>query len=227
MAKIKYHNGTDWVVAGTDASAVDIVDSGELYTATNVEDALAEVKNQVATHEAKDATTAAKGHIQLATNAEVTTGTDTSKAVTPAGAKVELDKKVSLTGGTMSGELNCADQLLTRPYIKDYAEVVGTTPATTGAVNFDLTTGNTFNLTPTGPCTIALLNPPANGRVGSFTLQINMPATLYAITFPASFKWDGGIIPTFEVSKTAVITGYTIDGGTKYRVSCVGTKFTT
>jgi hypothetical protein len=52
MAKIKYHNGTDWVVAGTDASAVDIVDSGELYTATNVEDALAEVKNQVATHEA-------------------------------------------------------------------------------------------------------------------------------------------------------------------------------
>jgi hypothetical protein len=65
MAKIKYHNGTDWVVAGTDASAVDIVDSGELYTATNVEDALAEVKNQVATHEAKNATTEQKGHVQL------------------------------------------------------------------------------------------------------------------------------------------------------------------
>lgn len=36
----------------------------------------------------------ASGVIELATAAEVTTGTDTTRAVTPAGAKVELDKKL-------------------------------------------------------------------------------------------------------------------------------------
>ena len=51
-----------------------------------------------------------------------------------------------------------ADKLLTRPEIKDYAETVGTTPATTGSVTFNLTTGNVFNLTPTGNVTIGFSN---------------------------------------------------------------------
>ena len=50
-------------------------------------------------------------------------------------------------------------------------------------------------------------------------------STLYAITFPASFKWDDGKIPTFVANKKAVITGYTIDGGTTYIVGAFGTKF--
>lgn len=49
----------------------------------------------IVAHEAENATTAAKGHIQLATTAEVATGTDTGKAVTPAGIKVEMDKKIN------------------------------------------------------------------------------------------------------------------------------------
>ena len=57
------------------------------------------------THAALTASTAAIGHIRLATAAEVTTGTDDEKAVTPAGAKVELDKKLLIAGGTMSGIL--------------------------------------------------------------------------------------------------------------------------
>lgn len=52
------------------------------------------------------ATTSAVGVVELATDAEVTTGTDTTRAVTPAGAKVELDKKLALTGGTMTGDIN-------------------------------------------------------------------------------------------------------------------------
>ncbi len=51
---------------------------------------------KVDTHAGVNASTATKGHIQLATNAEVTAGIDSSKAVTPAGAKVELDKKLAL-----------------------------------------------------------------------------------------------------------------------------------
>jgi hypothetical protein len=52
-----------------------------------------------------DATETDKGIVQLATAAEVTTGTNTTKAVTPAGLKVELDKKVNLAGDTMTGNL--------------------------------------------------------------------------------------------------------------------------
>jgi hypothetical protein len=41
---------------------------------------------------APDATETAKGIVQLATAAETTAGTDATKAVHPAGLKVELDK---------------------------------------------------------------------------------------------------------------------------------------
>ena len=51
------------------------------------------------------ATEAAKGIVELATAAETTTGTDATRAVHPAGLKVELDKKVDLAGGTMTGNL--------------------------------------------------------------------------------------------------------------------------
>ncbi len=189
-----------------------------------IEDFLEELDDRQGTHEAEDATTGKKGHVELATNAEVTAGTDTERAVTPAGLKVELNKKLNLAGGTMSGGINMADNQLTRPEIKNYAETLGTVPATTGTVNLDLETGNTFVLAPTGACTIAVLNPPASGKVGSFTLQIDM-GTLYAITFPASFKWDGGNIPIFTANKKAVITGYTIDGGATYIAGAFGTKF--
>jgi hypothetical protein len=45
------------------------------------------------------------GIVELATAAETTAGTDDTRAVHPAGLKVELDKKLSISGGTMSGVL--------------------------------------------------------------------------------------------------------------------------
>ena len=51
------------------------------------------------------ATEIAKGVVELATAAETTTGTDATRAVHPAGLKVELDKKVDLAGDTMTGNL--------------------------------------------------------------------------------------------------------------------------
>ena len=48
---------------------------------------------------APDASTSTKGIIQIATGAEVTAGTDTSKAVVPSTLKTELDKKVDKVAG--------------------------------------------------------------------------------------------------------------------------------
>jgi hypothetical protein len=45
------------------------------------------------------------GKVELATAAETTTGTDDTRAVHPKGLKVELDKKLALAGGTMTGAL--------------------------------------------------------------------------------------------------------------------------
>jgi hypothetical protein len=50
-----------------------------------------------------DATDTVKGIVELATAAEVTTGTDTTRAVTPAGLKVELDKKAPLASPALTG----------------------------------------------------------------------------------------------------------------------------
>jgi hypothetical protein len=261
-----------------------------------------QIRDAFNTHKAEDATSEVKGHVQLATNAEVTAGTDTSKAVTPAGAKVELDKKmnaispasnadpnttqdtyiltnnangpdtgasywhiltmfyssrtgnraqiavryngvynaiyirayynptwtawtklVNASGDTMSGELNMADQLLTRAYIKDYAEVIGTTPATTGTINFDMITGNKFKLTPTGAVTIGFVNWPANGRAGSVTVTLKNGATVYAKTFTAAIKWVGDAIPDLsEANKSYDLVFSTDDAGTTIHGACIG-----
>ena len=50
----------------------------------------------VAGHLSQDATETQKGHMQLATAAEVTAGTNQTKAVTPKNLKTELDKKLNI-----------------------------------------------------------------------------------------------------------------------------------
>ncbi|MCL5290299.1 MAG: pyocin knob domain-containing protein [Firmicutes bacterium] len=56
-------------------------------------------------HLAENASEAVKGHVELATAAETTAGTDNTRAVHPAALKVELDKKVNKAGDSMTGDL--------------------------------------------------------------------------------------------------------------------------
>ncbi|WP_166922320.1 hypothetical protein [Flavobacterium poyangense] len=80
-----------------------------------------------------DASTTVKGIVQLATAAETTTGTNNTKAVQPAGLKVELDKKLNLAGGTMSGELNMGGKRITSI---DQLEIQDKTAANTSKFHF-------------------------------------------------------------------------------------------
>ena len=50
-----------------------------------------------------DASATVKGIVELATAAETTTGTDAVRAVTPAGLKVELNKKAPLASPALTG----------------------------------------------------------------------------------------------------------------------------
>ncbi|MEA4849009.1 MAG: hypothetical protein VB106_17380 [Clostridiaceae bacterium] len=124
---------------------------------------------------------------------------------------------------TMSAAINMADQQLIRADIKDYAEVVGTTPATSGTCTFDLTTGNVFNLIPTGAVTVGFTNWPASGRAGSATIRLANGATVYAKTFAAAFKWVNDEIPDMsEANKAYDIVISTTNGGTTIHAACVG-----
>lgn len=146
-----------------------------------------------------------------------------STAYATAAQGTKADNALPKAGGTMTGELNFTDQLATRPYIKDYAEVVGTTPATTGPVTFDITTGNVFTLTPTGAVTIDFSNPPGAGRAGSVTLRLRNSATVYAKTFAAAIKWVGDEIPdTSEANKSYDLVFITTDAGATWHGACIG-----
>ena len=54
-----------------------------------------------------------RGRVELATAAETTTGTDNTRAVHPAGLRVELLKKLNLTGGNMTGSVTATERTVT------------------------------------------------------------------------------------------------------------------
>ena len=61
------------------------------------------VKTALASATIADATTTTKGKVELATNTETTAGTDTSRAVTPAGLKAVADTKAPTASPTLTG----------------------------------------------------------------------------------------------------------------------------
>jgi hypothetical protein len=126
-----------------------------------------------------------------------------------------------LAGGTMAGEINLADNLLTRPYAKDVAEVVNALGSVSGnPVNIDLEAGNVVSATNGGALTFVFQNPPASGRCGTFVLVLtNGGAAL--VTWPGAVKWPGGTPPTLTVSGVDVLVFFTLDAGTTWRGAVV------
>jgi len=139
-------------------------------------------------------TESAAGKLELATDAEMTTGTDTSRAITPANAKVELDKKLPKAGGTMTGKIVKAG---TTEVAKAYTPATGAqTVAIDCAVNniHQVTghadgTGITFtvaNATSSQPFIVSILQ-------GATTVS-----TITA--WFATVRWAGGSAPTLTAT---------------------------
>ena len=118
-------------------------------------------------------------------------------------------------GGTMSGETIFADQLVTRPTIKDYSE---TKTALTAAatVDIDLEDGNVFTLTADQNTTFTFSNPSPTGKSCAFTLIWTQDSSDRTIAWPASVDWAGGSAPdvTSGSGKIDVYTFFTLDAGT-------------
>lgn len=124
---------------------------------------------------------------------------------------------LALAGGTMTGELILADQLLTRPKIKDYGEVVNAIGSIGGGTqDIDLESGNVVTATvDTSTTTFTFSNPPASGVAGSFTLFLTNGGS-QTVNWPASVDWAAATAPTLTASGVDILSFVTVDGGTTW-----------
>ena len=133
-----------------------------------------------------------------------------------------------LSTNTFTGEQNLADNLLTRPYIKDYAEVVSSPAISTGTLTLDMQNGNVFDVALNAAITtFTVSNPPATGRSGSFTLIFTADGTARAVTWGAAVKWAGGTPPTLTSTngKKDIFVFTTLDAGTNWYAIVAGQNF--
>jgi len=122
---------------------------------------------------------------------------------------------VTTAGATMAGTLAMADNLITRPVIKDYGETVNAIGAIGGGTqDIDLTAGNVVTGTvDTSTTTFTFSNPPASGTNGSFTLYLTNGGS-QTVNWPATVDWAGGTAPTLTSSGVDILTFTTLDAGT-------------
>ena len=155
----------------------------------------------------------------LATWAGVTPSANGQSLVSAANyaAMVTLLGVLSLAGGTMTGGINMADQLLTRPIIKDYGESVNAIGSTGGGTqDIDLTLGNVVSATvDTSANTFTFSNPSPTGNACSFTLILTNGGS-QTVNWPASVLWANNVEPVLTTSGVDILTFITVNGGSTW-----------
>jgi hypothetical protein len=131
-------------------------------------------------------------------------------------AQTQITARLPLAGGTMSGETIFADQLATRPVIKDYAETVYTGGSTSTAVTLDETDGNVQTFTMTGNCTFTMPSGSGLQAGTSMTLILTQDGTGSRTGTFTDVKWAEGEAATLTTTATTgidILTFYTFNGG--------------
>jgi len=131
-------------------------------------------------------------------------------------AQTQITARLALAGGTMSGETIFADQLATRPLMKDYAETVHTGGSTSTAVTLDETNGNVQTFTMTGNCTFTMPSGSGLQPGSSLTLILTQDGSGSRTGAFTSVKWAGGSAPTLTTTATTgidILTFYSFNGG--------------
>ena len=110
-------------------------------------------------------------------------------------------------------DIDMADQILTRPTLKDFAEATTAPAISVGALTLDMTTGNVFAVTLTeNVTTLTLSNPPTSGRAGTITLILTQDGTGgRTVTWPGTVTTPPVIDLDASVSTIAALL--TVDGG--------------
>jgi hypothetical protein len=128
---------------------------------------------------------------------------------------IGTDQSITLAGAMTANAISMADNLLTRPTLKDYA-IEGSAIGNVGATRtFDLSTANFFSATVDQASTFTFSNPPASGDFGCFVMELTNGGA-FVITWPASVDWPAGTAPTLTSSGVDQLVFTTRDGGTTY-----------
>ena len=209
----------DALLSADKMEVIGILDIGEAVVPPDDSITNAMVKSDAAI----DATKIADGTV---TSAEfqyinsLSSNAQTQITATTTTANAALPK----AGGTMTGETIFADQLATKPLLKDYAESVSAIGTKTTAFDIDFEDGNVQSVTLSGSGTfnIGIVNALAS-HSNSITLIMTNPG---AVTLPLLaganggggnvVKWGGGTAPTWTASGVDVLTLTTFDGGTNF-----------
>jgi len=156
--------------------------------------------------------------VSPATGVDFTLGDSGDTFTLPSGATLTVSGTstiASLGASTASGTLSMADNIVSRPEIKDYAETVNAIGSIGGGTqDIDLESGNVVTGTvDTSTTTFTFSNPPASGKAGSFTLILTNGGS-QTVNWPGAVDWAGGTAPTLTTAGVDVITFTTVDGGT-------------
>jgi len=118
-----------------------------------------------------------------------------------------------LAGGTLSGTVVAADQIIQRPEIKDYAETVNAIGSIGGGTqSIDLTLGNVVTGTvDTSTTTFTFDNPSADTKACSFTLILTNGGS-QTVNWPGTVDWAAATAPTLTTSGVDVLTFITTTG---------------
>ena len=136
-------------------------------------------------------------------------------------AAITIDSSADMTLG---GGIACADEEISRPKFKDYAETINALGDLGGGTDaIDFTAGNVVSATvSTSTQTFTFTNPPANGIAGSFTLFLTNGGS-QTVNWPSSVDWAGGTAPSLTSSGVDVLTFTTLDAGTIWYGFAAGT----
>lgn len=114
--------------------------------------------------------------------------------------QTQLNNKLSLTGGTMTGAITSLRE----------------TSVAMPANDINLSTGNLFTKTITVNTAFTVSNIPASGQACSFVLQLTNGGSK-TITWFSGVKWAGGTAPTLTSVGVDILAFYTIDAGVTWR----------
>ncbi len=165
----------------------------------------------------------------------------TATSLTADITEVAAGTNIDVTSGTgpvpsvavsIDAELACADQVVSRAQMKDYAETVNALGSKSAAFNIDFEDGNVQTVTiSSGTFNIGLTNSLASHSNSVTILGTNLGAGTPSFVAGAhggggnAVVWAGGTAPTYTASGTDVLCFTTFDGGTNFYGFAAGLDF--
>lgn len=136
----------------------------------------------------------------------------------PEGPQGEIGPAGSLTGGTLTGDLDADHHSLLNVLLQGYAEAAVVEGAASGVVTLDVAAGSVHVLTLTGDVTECnLVNPAANGAASSVTVIVHQDITVRSVQWDSAILWRGGEEPALDTAEaTTILTFVTVDGGSTW-----------